>query len=122
MNSLNTNNSLNLHIQFRHMDASASIEQVIHDYTEKLLRFGAQDGSCEVVIDETHHWNKGGVYNVSLLVKVPGKKLLIATAQEENTSSDYLHAAIHMAFDDMERQLKKQRSKKRRRAAAPLAA
>ena len=122
MNSLKANNPLNLNIQFRHMDSSTAMEQVIHDSTAKLLRFGAQRGSCEVVIDETHHWNKGGVFNVSVRLKIPGQKLLIATAQAENTSPDYLHAAIHTAFDDMERQLKKQRRKIRRHTAVPLAA
>lgn len=122
MNNLPANNSLNLHIQFRHMEPSTAMDQVIRDYAAKLPRFGAHTGSCEVVIDETHHWSKGGEYNVTIRLKIPGQRLLVATAQEENTLPDFLHSAIHLAFEDIERQLKKQKSRNRHYTTDPVAA
>jgi ribosomal subunit interface protein len=122
MKNLKTNNPLNLHIQFRHMKPSSSIEQVIQDHAAKLPRFGAQTGSCTVVIDETHHWNKGGQYSISVQLKIPGQKLLVVTVREESTLQDHLHAATHQAFEELARQLKKQKNKARRHSADRLAA
>lgn len=122
MQNIATDKSLNLHIQFRHMEPSDAIKKTIHEYTAKLSRFGAESGLCTVVIDETHHWNKGGVYHVSVRLKIPRKKLLVSTVQQESTQLNYLHSAIHLAFEDLERQLKKQKSKRRRYASEQLAA
>ncbi|QHI70105.1 HPF/RaiA family ribosome-associated protein [Tichowtungia aerotolerans] len=122
MQNIATDKSLNLHIQFRHMEPSAAIKQLIQEYAAKLPRFGAESGLCTVVIDETHHWNKGGIYHVSARLKVPRKKLLISTIQQESTQLDHLHSAIRLAFEDIERQLKKQKSKRRRYTAEQLTA
>jgi ribosome-associated translation inhibitor RaiA len=104
------------------MPASSSIKQLVQQQAERLGRFALSGGYCEVVIDEMHHWNKGGVFKVSLRLTVPGDPLYVACAEEASGSHEFLYSAIRLVFDEVELQLKKRRKKNGRRKSVMLAA
>lgn len=122
MNDLHTPDVVTMSVQFRHMPASRPIHQWVQKRAERLNRFHLSGGHCEAVIDKTQHWNKGGVLKVCVRFKVPGERLFVAIVEEEGTSYDFLYSAVRVAFDEIERQLKKQRTKNYRRRLTDVAA
>lgn len=106
-----TTNLVSLNIQFRHMPSLRPIRELVELRSARLSRFHLGGGYCDVVIDKTQHWNKGGVLKVSIRLKVPGERLYVAIVEEEGSSVDLVYAAVRMAFDEVERQLKKQHKK-----------
>ena len=122
MNRQNSATPVSLHVQFRHMPKSRSIRQLVRQQSNRLGKFDLRGARCEVVIDETHHWNRGGMFRVSVRLSVPGQRLYVASCEEESGSHEFLYTAVRTAFDEIERQLKKQRRRSYRRKAAELAA
>ena len=115
-------NSISLNIQFRHMPKSRSIKQLVRQQAERLNHFNLHNSHCEVVIDEMHHWHKGGVYKVTLRLTVPGDPLYVACAEEESGSYEFLYSAVRDVFEDIGLQIKKRRRKIGRHRNATLAA
>lgn len=111
-----------VNIQFRHMPKSRAIKQLVRQQVEHLNRFNLHGGHCDVVIDEMHHWHKGGVYKVSLRLTVPGEPLYVASAEEESGSYEFLYSAIRMVFNEVGLQIKKRRRKIGRHKPVHLAA
>jgi ribosome-associated translation inhibitor RaiA len=111
-----------LQIQFRHMPKSHAIAQRVRQQVDRLRRLDVERAHCEVVIDETHHWHEGGEYKVTVRLTIPGEGQLVAHVSEESGTAEYLSSAVRVAFEDVERQLKKQRRKGARRSAAAVAA
>ena len=122
MNSRTESNPIAVNIQFRHMPKSRAIKQLAKQQADRLGRFNLRGGRCNVVIDEMHHWHKGGVYKISVRLKVPGDPLYVASAEEERGSYEFLYSAIRNAFDDIGLQIKKRRRKIGYRNQATLAA
>lgn len=111
-----------MRIQFRHMPKSESIRQLVRQQADRLGRFELNRGHCEVVVDEMHHWNKGGIYRVSLHLKLPGEPVYVACAEEQTGSYEYLYGAVRRVFEEVELQLKKRRRRAvRRRPDCPVA-
>jgi ribosome-associated translation inhibitor RaiA len=110
-----------LQIQFRHMPKSEPIVELIKQQADQLGRFKLQSAYCTVTIDADHRWNKGGRFNVSIRLNVPGERLYLALSQAESTSDDVIYIAVRTAFREIEHQLKKQRSRKTCRATPALA-
>jgi ribosome-associated translation inhibitor RaiA len=104
------------------MPKSRSIKQLVTQQLEHLNRFNSHGGHCEVVVDEMHHWHKGGVYKVTLRLTVPGEPLYVACAEEESGSYEFLYSAIRTVFEDIGLQIKKRRRKIGRRKPVHLAA
>ena len=111
-----------LNIQFRHMPKSRAIKQLVRQQANHLDRFDLRGGHCEVVIDEMHHWHKGGVFKVSLRLTVPGEPLYVACAEEESGSYEFLYSAIRSVFEEVGLQIKKRRRKIGRQKSVHLAA
>ena len=122
MKNRQNKNRINLQVQFRHMPKSNSIRQWIEKQANHLKKFTEEDSHCKVVIDETHHWKKGGVFRVSIQLSVPGQRLYVASYEEESGSHEFLYSAVRMAFEEIERQLKKHRRRSYRRKLAEMAA
>jgi len=114
--------SIAVTVQFRHMPKSESIHQLVRLQAERLSRFELPGARCEVVIDEMHHFQRGGIFRISLRLKVPGERLYVAHAEEESGTHEYLYSAVRMVFDEIEVQLKKRRKKIGRRKGIELAA
>lgn len=111
MNNKTTVNPISVNIQFRHMPKSRGIKQLVQQQIDHLNRFNLHSGHCEVVIDEMHHWHKGGIYKVSLRLTVPGEPLYVANAEEESGSYEFLYSAVRVVFNEVGLQIKKRRRK-----------
>ncbi|MDF7823846.1 HPF/RaiA family ribosome-associated protein [Pontiellaceae bacterium B12227] len=122
MNTHTNLNRITVNVQFRHMPKSRSIKQLVQAQAERLHRFDLPGGHCEVVIDEMHHFHKGGIFKVSLRLKVPGERLYVAHAEEVSGTHEFLYSAVRTVFDEVEVQLKKRRRKNIRRKGIELAA
>jgi len=122
MKHFENNLPIALQVQFRHMAKSQSIKHLVRQLADRLGKFDLQGGRCEVVIDEAHHWNKGGIFRVSVRLSVPATRLYVASCEEESGSHEFLYSAVRTAFGEIERQLKKQRRRNYRRKVAELAA
>jgi ribosome-associated translation inhibitor RaiA len=104
------------------MPKSRAIKQLVKQQANRLSRYNLRDGHCEVVIDEMHHWHKGGVYKVTLRLTVPGEPLYVASAEDESGAYEFLYSAIRVVFHEVALQIKKRRRKIGRRKPAQLAA
>ena len=122
MQENNTMNPVALQVQFRHMPQSNSIKHLVRKQADRLEKFARAGSHCEVVVDEMHHWNKGGVFKVSIRYTIPGDRLYVAHAEEESGSHHFLYSAVRITFDEIERQLKKQRRRNYRRNPIEIAA
>ena len=122
MNHIENRPPIALQVQFRHMAKSHSIKHLVRQLTNRLEKFDLEGSHCTVVIDEMNHWNKGGLFRVSVRLTIPGDRLYVAHAEEEGGSHEFLHSAVRIAFGEIERQLKKQRRRSYRRKVAELAA
>jgi ribosome-associated translation inhibitor RaiA len=80
---------------------------------QHLMRF-SRCTRCDVVIGESRH-GRGGVYDVSVRLAVPGEPLYAAHVSEASGSRDVLYGAVSFAFDDIKRQLIKRRGRRQRR-------
>ena len=94
------------------MPKSDAIEQSARQLAHTLKRFDIDNSYCSVVIDAAHRWNKGGIFKVSVRLQVPGERLYLTNVVQESTSDEVLHSAVREAFGDIERQLKKHRSRR----------
>ena len=122
MDSSIISRSVPVQVKFRHMPKSREIRDLIRQQAERLRQFNLSGGRCEVVVDESNHWHRGRVYQVTVCLKVPGRRHYAARAVEEGETHEYLHAAVRLAFDEVERQLKKHRRRWLRDRANELAA
>jgi len=80
---------------------------------QHLERF-ASCSRCEVVIDESRH-GQSGVYDISVRLSIPGERLYAAHISETSGSRDFLYGAVSAAFDDIKRQVIKNRARHHRR-------
>lgn len=122
MYSRSNTNPVAVNIQFRHMPKPRAIKQLIQQQANRLDRYDLRGGRCEVVVDEMNHWHKGGVFRVSLRVKVPGEPIVVANAEEESGSYEFLYSAIRVVFDEVGLQIKKRRRRIGRHKPVHMAA
>jgi len=122
MQEKNNMNFVALQVQFRHMPQSSSIKHLVRKQAGCLEKFARAGSHCEVVVDEMNHWNKGGIFKVTIRYTIPGDRLYVAHAEEESGSHHFLYSAVRIAFDEIERQLKKRRRRNYRRKTIELAA
>lgn len=97
---------LPVQITFRHMEASAALEDAIRHRIAELDQFHHHIMSCRVVVEpQSRHSQKGNVYRVSIDVKVPGKELAIGRENGMNPLHEDVYVAIRDAFDAIRRKL-----------------
>ncbi len=104
-------NTLPMRVQFRHMPKSEAIKQLTLDQIDRFERFTVPGSCCDVVIDKTNPWHKGGVYKVSVRLTIPGERLYVTHVLEESSSREFLCTTVREAFDEIERQIRKQRKR-----------
>jgi cold shock CspA family protein len=90
-----------LHIKAGDIPLTPEIEAYIRERSERLQAFASGITSCRVTLDAPlGHHQKGGPYEVSISVLVPGAQMVV------NRQSDpSLHAATRHAFDAASRQV-----------------
>lgn len=93
---------MNLTITARHFKAKQSLKELIHEKIEKLTRFQDDIIDCEVIMSEEHDTH---IAEVKLKLN---QKVIVVTEESEN-----MYKSIELISDRLERQLRRQREKKR---------
>jgi putative sigma-54 modulation protein len=95
----------------RHMGISEPLKAYCLEKAERLPRFLDRVQSIEVILD-----GKAGVHTVELIVHTAGADPFIATEQREDA-----YAAVDVAMDKIEEQLRRFKQKRRNRKHPPRA-
>ncbi|MBX3157680.1 MAG: ribosome-associated translation inhibitor RaiA [Deltaproteobacteria bacterium] len=89
-----------LHISFRDMESTPSLDQAIRDGTTKLERVYDRIERCDVTVERPHqHHRTGQQIRVRINLAVPGPDVIV-DQHDENA-----YVAIRTAFDVARRQL-----------------
>jgi ribosome-associated translation inhibitor RaiA len=97
--------TLPLQISFHGLEHSDAIEQRIRERAEKLARHYAKITSCRVTVESPHkHHHKGRVYQVKLVVTIPGSEIVVCHDADRHDHED-VYAAIRDAFESALRTL-----------------
>lgn len=99
-------------IQFRHMHESKRVIRLIEQMMEKFDKYPLPGAKAHVVIDETHHKESTGVYQVKAKLFVPGERLYVAGSSEKTGMHDGVYSAISDVFDTIEKQLVKRHGRR----------
>jgi cold shock CspA family protein/ribosome-associated translation inhibitor RaiA len=84
----------------------AAVSEDIKARAEKLDRFYAQILKCRVVVEAPHKHRRGGkLYQVSIDITVPGRKIIVDRGRRRRESHRDIFVAVGDAFDAAERQL-----------------
>ncbi len=102
-------------IQFRHMAESKRVTWLVNQMMQKFTKFPIPGAAAQVTVDETHHKEKSGVFQVKMKLTVPGEKLYTAQSSEQTGMHDGVYSALADVFDSVERQLIRRHEKRSRR-------
>ena len=103
---------LPLHITFRNTEPSEAIKGKIHERMDKLNKLYNHIISCEVTVEEPHkHKNKGNIYQVKIILSVPGDRIVASSEAHYNHAHEEAHVAVRDAFDAIQRQLEQKARK-----------
>jgi ribosomal subunit interface protein len=104
-------------VQFRHMRESKRVQWLVEQMMEKFEKYPLPGARAHVVVDETHHREKTGVFQVKVKLSVPGERLYVARSSEKTGMHDGVYTAIADVFDRIEKQLIKRHGRHTRRRA-----
>lgn len=102
-------------VQFRHMRESKRVLSLVEQMMEKFEKYPLPGAKAHVVVDETHHREKKGVFQVKIKLFVPGEPLYVAHSLEQTGMNDGVFGAIADVFDSIERQLVKRHGRRSRK-------
>jgi ribosomal subunit interface protein len=102
-------------VQFRHMPESKRVLGVIDQMMEKFEKYPLPGAQVTVVVDETHHRESKGVFQVKIKLFVPGERLYVAQSMERTGMHDGVYAALSSVFESIERQLVKSHGRRAQR-------
>ena len=95
-----------LQISFRHIDSSPALETLIREKAERMRRFFERITSCNVIVSgppkRRYH---GRTYNVTVLINVPQRQIIVNTEKDPEERHTDPYAAVRDAFDIAYRQL-----------------
>ena len=89
-------------VQFRHMHEKRRVLGVIDQLTEKFAKYPLAGAKATVVIDETHHKESRGVFQVKVRLFVPGERLYVARSLEKTGLHDGVYGALADCFESIE--------------------
>lgn len=93
-------------ITFRNMDKSEALEDRIRARMAELDQFHSRITSCRVVVEKGHRrHHKGNVFGIRLVLRVPGREIVISRDPEADHAHEDAHVAVRDAFDAARRQL-----------------
>ncbi|VGO19876.1 HPF/RaiA family ribosome-associated protein [Pontiella sulfatireligans] len=102
-------------VQFRHMRESKRVQWLVDQMMERFDKYPLYGTKASVVVDETHHREKTGVFQVKVKLSVPGERLYVAHSQERTGMHDGVFNALADVFDSIEKQLVKRHGLRARR-------
>ncbi|NBC96464.1 MAG: cold shock domain-containing protein [Deinococcus-Thermus bacterium] len=95
-----------LEIAFRNMESSDFVEARVREKVDKLERFFDHINSMRVVVEApAKAQHQGGLYQVTIEIGVPGKRLMVDRARPHDHAHEDVYVAIRDAFDAATRQL-----------------
>ena len=95
-----------VHIMFRHMESSPSVEARVRDLATHLRVFSDRIQSCRVVVDTPHrHHHQGKVFNVKVQLALPGEDVVVDMERPQRDGHEDVYVVIRDAFDAAKRQL-----------------
>ena len=107
-----TGTTIPVEVQFRHMHESKRVQWLVEQMMEKFEKYPLSGARAHVVVDETHHREKTGVFQVKGRLSVPGERLYVAHSAEKTGMHDGVYSAIAEVFDSIERQLIKRHGRR----------
>lgn len=120
-----TGANIPVEVQFRHMRESKRVQWLVEQMMERFEKYPLPGAKAHVVVDETHHREKTGIFQVKVRFSVPGERLYVAHSAEKTGMHDGVFTAIADVFDSIEKQLIKRhgrRSIRRMQKASEAAA
>ncbi|MBD3670040.1 MAG: HPF/RaiA family ribosome-associated protein [Gammaproteobacteria bacterium] len=103
---------LPLQITFRHMEPSEFVENNIRERCDKLEQYHDRIMSCQVTVEAPDkHKHKGGVYHISMDIKIVGGEIVINNKQNDNHAHEDVYVAIRDAFNAAQRRLEEKHRK-----------
>ncbi|VGO15578.1 hypothetical protein PDESU_04163 [Pontiella desulfatans] len=99
-------------VQFRHMDESKKVVWLVNQMMERFTKFPIRGASATVTVDETHHRENNGVFQVKMKLTIPGERMYTAHSSEKTGIHDGVYSAIADVFQSIERQLIKRHDKR----------
>ncbi|MFU0504661.1 HPF/RaiA family ribosome-associated protein [Pseudaminobacter sp. NGMCC 1.201702] len=92
-------------INFRGMEPSPSVEEVVRERIARLGRFHDRITFCAVVIEAPHrHGRQGKLYRVLVDIAVPGAAIVTGMSRRNHDHED-VYVAIRDSFDAAQRKL-----------------
>ena len=93
-------------VVFRHIDASTSIQDDVHQKALKLARFSDEIMHCQVIVEKHHnHQQAGNLYHVRIDLKTANALLVVDREPNKHTEHKDVYVAIRDAFAAIKRQL-----------------
>jgi ribosome-associated translation inhibitor RaiA len=89
------------------MNESQRVRGVVGQLMEKFDKYAIPGAKAIVVVDETHHKESKGVFQVKVRLSVPGERIYVARGREKTGMHDGVYSAMAGCFDSIERQLVK---------------
>jgi len=114
-NGHETGSYIPVEVQFRHMRESKRVQWLVEQMMERFDKYPLAGATAYVVIDETHHRETTGVFQVKVKLSVPGERLYVAHSTERTGMHDGVYSAIADVFDSIEKQLIKRHGRRSRR-------
>ena len=110
-----------LDIAFHNMDTSPELEAEIRQHVDKLAKLYDRLTACRVSVEALHQQHQtGNVYEVHVVMSVPGGHDLAVSHEPHRTRERYAHpdvrASLREAFHAAERQLQDYKGKLRAKA------
>lgn len=107
-------------ITFRNVPPLKTIERLIRRKVRKLQESHNRIVKCHVTLETRHQpHHKGDLYDVHIDLQIPGRKLIITSAEHDNSANELLSRAIRDAFDVAEQQLQNHGRPRRLHAHTP---
>ena len=95
-----------LQISFRDMEPSPAVEADIRAKAAKLDRVFDRIVSARVVVAQRNrHQHKGKLYAVNIVLRVPGREIVVDRAGPQDHAHEDVYVAIRDSFDAATRQL-----------------
>ena len=85
-------------ITYRHMDASAALDERICELAERLARVSSHVLRGHVVIEAPHQRSQGRLFKVQLDLQVRGRQIVVHRTKSANPAHEDVYVALRDAF------------------------
>jgi cold shock CspA family protein len=112
-------------ISFRNMDSSPALEQSIRSGIDELGQFHPRIISCRVVVEKGfRRHRKGNLYGIHVVLRVPGREIIVAHDPETNHAHEDPYVAVrdalHAARRELEDHVRRDRGKVKQHEAPDI--